>query len=194
MNEDISSRDGVRSTARNDVSKADKLDAAVQKSSTNEWNTSSSRIEEGSPESNFHKVVKKFDSSERMNLANSLSVHNPELILLRHTPMHTDNVGKQRSGSVAARIANKDGIWKPMLSYIETEPTHGEIETISEKLACSKFIKDSEFETSKLFERENIEERENIKNIETRLIMTQIDEQKMKKLRSAKILGILRLD
>ena len=51
-------------------------------------------------------------------------------------------------------------------------PTHGEIETISEKLAYRKFIKDSEFETSKVFERENIEERENIKNIETRLRMT----------------------
>ena len=32
-------------------------------------------------------------------------------------------------------------------------------ETISEKLAYRKFIKDSEFETRKVFERENIEER-----------------------------------
>ena len=86
--------------------------------------------------------------------------------------MQTDNVGKRRSGGVATRIANKDGMWKPTLIDIETAPTHGEIETISEKLAYRKFIKDSEFETSKVFERENIEERENIKNIETRLRMT----------------------
>ena len=34
MNEDISSRDDVRSTFRNDVGKADKLDANVERSST----------------------------------------------------------------------------------------------------------------------------------------------------------------
>ena len=66
-----------------------------------------------------------------------------------------------------------------MLSDIETAPTHGEIKTISEKLAYRKFIKDSEFETSKVFERENIKERKNIKDIETRLRMTRIYEQKM---------------
>ena len=114
-----------------------------------------------------------------MNLANSLSVQTLELVLLRHTPTQTDNVGEQRSGGVATRIANKDGIWNPTLSKIETSPTHGKIETISEKLAYRKFIKDSEFETSKVFERENIEERENIKDIETRLRMTRIDKQKM---------------
>ena len=41
--------------------------------------------------------------------------------------------------------------------------THDEIETISEKLVYRKFIKDSDFETSKVFEWENIEERKNIK-------------------------------
>ena len=45
MNEDISGRDDVRSTVRNDVGKADKVDATVERSSTNEWNTSSSHIE-----------------------------------------------------------------------------------------------------------------------------------------------------
>ena len=82
MNEDISSRDDVRSTVRNDVGKADKLDAPVQLSSTNEWNTSSSQIVEGTTKSIFRKVVEKFDFSERMNLANSLRVQTPELVLL----------------------------------------------------------------------------------------------------------------
>ena len=77
MNKDISSRDYVRSTVRNDVGKADKLDAAVQRSLSDECNTESLQIVEGSPESIFRKVVKKFDSSERMNLANSLSVQTP---------------------------------------------------------------------------------------------------------------------
>ena len=49
MNEDISSRDDVRSTVRSDVEEADKLDAAVQRSSSNEWNAASPRIVEGSP-------------------------------------------------------------------------------------------------------------------------------------------------
>ena len=88
-----------------------------------------------------------------MNLANSLSVQTPELVSFRHPTIQTDNVGDQRSGGVAARIANKDGIWKPTLSNIETAATHGKIETIRENLAYRKFIKDSEFETSKVFER-----------------------------------------
>ena len=102
-----------------------------------------------------------------MNLANSLSVHTPYLVLLRHTPMQTDNVGKQRGGAAATRIADQDGIWRPTLSDIKTAAIHGESETKIEKLAYRKFIKDSEFETRKVFERENIEERENMKNIET---------------------------
>ena len=73
MNKDISSRDDVRSTVRNDVGKADKLNATVERSLNDEWNTASLRIEEGTPQSIFRKVVKQLDSSERMNLANSLA-------------------------------------------------------------------------------------------------------------------------
>ena len=83
--------------------------------------------------------------------------------------MQTDNVGRQRGGGVTTRIADQDGIWRPTLSKIKTAAIHGKSETISEKLAYRKFIKDLEFETRKVFERENIEERENIRNIETRL-------------------------
>ena len=115
-----------------------------------------------------------------MNLANSLSIHTPELLLLGNTPMQTDNVGERRGDGAATRIADQDGIWGPTLSNIKTAPTHGENETISEKLAYRKFIKDSEFETSEVFKQENIKERNDIKNIETRLRMTRLDEQKMK--------------
>ena len=89
MNKDIYSRDDVRSTVQNDVGKADKLDAAVQRYSTDEWNTASSQIEEDIPESIFCKVVEKSDLSERMNLANYLSVQTTKLVLSRHTPMQT---------------------------------------------------------------------------------------------------------
>ena len=103
--------------------------------------------------------------------------------------MKTDNVGNRRGGGVATRIAKKKGIWKPTLSDIETSATHGDSETISEKLAYRKFIKDSDFETSKVFEKENIEERENIKDIETRLRMTQIYEQKMENVEEREIIN-----
>ena len=42
MNEGISSRYGVRSTVRSDVGEADKLDATVQRSLSNEWNAAPS--------------------------------------------------------------------------------------------------------------------------------------------------------
>ena len=93
MNKDISSRDDVRSTVRNDVGRADKLDATVERSSTDEWNTASSPIEESTPESIFCKVVKQLDSRKWMNLANSLSVQTPELVSFRHPTIQTDNVG-----------------------------------------------------------------------------------------------------
>ena len=92
--------------------------------------------------------------------------------------MQTDNVGEQRGGGDATRITNQNGIRKPTLSDIKAAAIHGESETISEKLAYRKFIKDSEFETREVFERENIEERENIKNIETWLRMTQLDDRR----------------
>ena len=186
MNEDIFSRDDVWSTVRNDVGEADKLNAAVQKSSFDEWNTASLRIAEGSTESISRKVVEKSDSSERMNLAKSLSVHTPELVLLRHTPMQTDNVGERRSGGAATRIANQDGFWRPTLSNIKAAAIHVESETISEKLAYRKFIKDSEFETRKVLEQENIEGRKNIKNIETQLRMTRIDDKQMENIEECK--------
>ena len=62
-----------------------------------------------------------------MNFTNSLSVQTPYLVSLRDPAIQTDNVGDQRSGGVATRISNKDGIWEPKLSNIGTAPTHGEI-------------------------------------------------------------------
>ena len=88
-----------------------------------------------------------------MNLANSLSVHTPELVLLRYMPMQTDNVGKRRGGGGVTRIAYQYGIWRPTLSNIKTAAIHGKSETKSEKFAYRKFIKYSEFETRKVFER-----------------------------------------
>ena len=119
------------------------------------------------------KIVKESNSSERMNLANSLGVHTPKIVSFRHPPMQTDNVGHRRDGSVDTRVVDQDGIWRPTDRDVITTPTHGKIETISEKLAYSKFIKDSEIETRELFERENIE------NIGTQLETTRLNDYQM---------------
>ena len=102
-----------------------------------------SRIEEGSPKSIFTEIVEESNSSERMNLANSFGVHTPKLVYFRHPPMQKDNVGHWSDGSVATRVLDQDRIWRPTDRDVRTTPTHGEIETISEKLAYRKFIKDS---------------------------------------------------
>ena len=153
MHEDISSRDDVQSTVRNDVYQADKLDTNVDGSTTNERNTPSSRIEECTPKSIFRKYIKKLDSSSRMNLTKSLRIKTPDLVSLRDPNIQTDNVLDRRSGGVTTRIADKDGIWRPKPSNIVTAETHDEIKNISEKLVYRKYVKDLEFETSKILER-----------------------------------------
>ena len=180
MNKYISSGDDVFSTVRSDVGEADKLDTAVQRFSTNKRNTAPSRIEKGSLESICPKIIEESNSSERMNLANSMLVQTPELVYLGHPPMETDNIGHHSDGSVATWVVDQDGIWRPTDRDVRTTPTHGEIETISEKLAYRKFIKDSEIETREVFEQENIE------NIGTQLETTRLDDQMNRSVDSSK--------
>ena len=65
-----------------------------------------------------------------MNLANSLGVHTPKLVFFRHPPMQTENVGHRSDGSVATRVVDQEGIWRPMDRDVRTTPTYGNIETI----------------------------------------------------------------
>ena len=88
-----------------------------------------------------------------MNLANSVLVRTPKLVSFRHPPMQIDNVGNLIDSIASTRVLDQDRIWRPTYSNIRTTTTHGEIETIIEKLAYHKFIKDSEFETREVFER-----------------------------------------
>ena len=145
MHKDISGRDDVWSTVRNDVREADKLDTTVNRPTANERNTASSRIEEFTPKSIFCKEIKKFDSSGRMNLANFVRVNTPDLLSFRDPAIQTDNVLDRRSGGVATRIANKYGIWEPKSSNIETAATHDNLKNISEKLEYCKYVKDLYF-------------------------------------------------
>ena len=105
VNKEIWNRDDNFSV-RSDVGEAVKLDTAVQRSLTNERNTSSSLIEEGSMESICPKIIKESNSSEQMNLANSLIVQTPKLVSFGHPPMETDNVGNRLDGIVATIISS----------------------------------------------------------------------------------------
>ena len=67
----------------------------------------------------------------------------------------------------------QDRIWRPTERDVTTTPTHGDVKTMSKKLAYRKFIKDSEFETREVFKPENIE------NIGTQLETTRLDENQM---------------
>ena len=81
-------------------------------------------IEESTPKIIFRKGIKKLDSSDRMNLTNSLRVQTPDLVYFRDPTIQIDNVLDQRSGGVATRISNQDGIWEPTPSDIGTAATH----------------------------------------------------------------------
>ena len=171
----------------------DKLDTTVEGFTTDERNTESSRIVKCAPKSIFVKEIKEFDSRSKMNLANSVPVKTPDLVSFRYPPVNTDKVTDGRRGGVATNTADKDRIWKPKLSDIGMATTHGEIIKINEKLAFNKYLKELDFETIKMLQQDH-KARENMKEIETRLSMTQIDKQKIEKLRRAKILMIFRLE
>ena len=111
-----------------DVSKSDKLNTAVQRSSTDERNTAYSKIEEEILESSFPKIVEESNLSERMNLTNSLSIETPKLISFGHLPMETDNLGHRIDGIVATRIEHLDMIWRPIDRDDRMAQTHDDIE------------------------------------------------------------------
>ena len=158
------------------MGEANKLDTSVHQSPTNEINTASLRIKEESLKSFFSKIVEESTSSERMNLANSLSIEIPKLAHFGYQPIETNNVGNLISGIVANRIDNSNGIWRRTDRDNRMAHTH-DIETISEKIAYRKHIRYLEFETREVLERET--SNKNIENILTQLDQTLLDNNQM---------------
>ena len=70
-----------------------------------------------------------------MNLANSASMETPKLVSFGHPPMETDNVGHRIDGIVATIIEYPNRIWMSTDMENRMVRTHGNIETISEKIA-----------------------------------------------------------
>ena len=79
MHEDILSGNNVTTTVQSDVRVMEKLDTTVEAFTSNERNTESSVIIESAPESVFVKKSEQFDSSGRVNFANSVPVESPDL-------------------------------------------------------------------------------------------------------------------
>ena len=124
------------------MGEANKLDTSVQKSPTNERNTASPQIEEESLKSVFSKIFEESNSSKRMNLAKSAIIEPPKFVSFGHPTMETDNVGNLLDGIVATRKENSDGIWRRTARYDRMSHTHDDIESISEKIAYRKHIRD----------------------------------------------------
>ena len=148
------------------VDGVEKLDTIGQRYLTNKGNTASSRIEEESLESILSKIVEESNSSEQMNLANSLSIETPKLVHFGHPPIETENVGNLLDGIVATRIDNSDRIWRGTDRDDRMAHTHN-IETIRENIAYRNRIRYLEFETREVLDREM--PNKNIENIVTRL-------------------------
>ena len=106
-----------------------------------------------------------------MNLANSVLVESPDLVYFRNPPIETHNVTDGRRGDVATSIADKDRIWRPIPSDIETAATHDDLKNINEKLAFRKYLSELDFETIQMLERDH-RARENMDNIVTGLRKT----------------------
>ena len=92
MHEDISRGNDLTTTVRGDVRLIEKLDTTVEGLTTNKRNTESTDIFEGAAESDFGKKSEQFDSSGRVNFANSVPVESPDLIIFRDPIVETHNV------------------------------------------------------------------------------------------------------
>ena len=117
----------------------EKIDTTVEAFTSNERNTESSGIIESAPESVFVKENEQFDSSSRVNFANSVLVELPDLVSFRDPPVETHNVTDGRSGGVATSIADKDRIWRVGPSDIGTAATHVDLKDFNEKLAFREY-------------------------------------------------------
>ena len=100
---------------------------------------------EDTPKGIFHENIKKFDSSNRVNFADSSGIKTPELIPLRDSPVDTydepDNTG------VATGISDEDRFWLAKLRDIGgTAATHDDPTQISETQKFKQLVNNIDFE------------------------------------------------
>ena len=152
MIEDVPCRNDVRSTVLSNVQKSDKLDTIVDGPTTNENDAASWQKVEDAPKGIFHENVKKLDSRNRMNFADSSVIKTPELVHIRDSPVDTydepDNAG------VATGISDEDRVRLSKLRDIGgTAATHDDPTQISETQKLRQLIKNIDFERFNTLER-----------------------------------------
>ena len=95
----------------------------------------------------FVKESEQFDSSGRVNFANSILVESPDLVSFRDPPIQTHNIIDGGTGGVATSIADKDGIWRAGPSDIGMVATHANLKYFNAKLAFRDYLNDLDSET-----------------------------------------------
>ena len=75
--EGVPSRNDFRSTVLSNARKSDKLDTTVDGPTTNKNDAAGLRNVEDTPKVIFHEIINKFDSSNRMNFADSSGIKTP---------------------------------------------------------------------------------------------------------------------
>ena len=137
-------RNNFRSTVLNNVRKSDELDTTVDGLTTNKNDTEGLRNVEDTPKGIFHENIKKFDSSNRVNFADSSGVKTQELVPLMDSPVDTYNVPD--NAGVATSIMDKDRIWFSKLRDIGgTAATHDDLKQISETQKFKQLVKNIDF-------------------------------------------------
>ena len=142
MHEDILRGNDLATTVRSDVGVIEKLDTTVEGLTTNKRNMESTDIFEDAAESLNVKISKQFDSSVRVNFANSIPVESPDLVPFRDPPVQTYNITDGGTGGVTTSIADKDGIGRAGPSDIRVAATHAKEKYFAAKLAYRKFLND----------------------------------------------------
>ena len=132
----------------------EKFDTHVHGSVTQESNLESSCIEEVGVKSIFPEIGKEFNSSVRVNLANSVLSKSPKFISLRHLTVETADI-RNINFTTSTRVKNLSRLRRDTERYDRLGYTH-DFETMIETTAYCNHIKNSELETREVFERETL--------------------------------------
>ena len=127
----------------------DKFDTRFQRSETHERNLESSCIEEVGMKILFPEIRKDFNSSVRVNLANSFLSKSPKFISLGHPTVETSDIWNI-DFATSTRAKSLNGLRR----YTERDDRLGythNFETMSETTAYRNHIKNSELETREVF-------------------------------------------
>ena len=100
----------------------------------------------------FPELVKKSDSSVRLNLANSVLSESPKLISLRHPTIEISDI-RNINFATSTRAKNLNGLWRDTERDDSLGYTH-DSENMSETTTYHNHINNYDIETREVFERE----------------------------------------